>query len=219
MTVAPYGPGDPVDQHLGPCGVVHGVADPPVGLEPVRLQVVLVDDVQAVPVAQVQEVGVRRVVARADGVDVVPLHEQHVLEHPLGRHGPAAQRVELVPVDAAQLDRPPVDQEHPVLDRDGTEADRERHRLAVRRDHHVVEAWLLGAPRLDWHPQLHAGCTLDAELRHGDPCRDGARPGHHRGGVNPQRAGPGRVVVVGVHPDVVERTVRPVLQRHAAEDP
>ena len=176
MGVAAHHPGDAVDQHLGPVRVVGRVADPALAvLETVRLQVVLVDHVEPVPVAQIQEVRVRRVVARADGVDVVPLHEQHVLEHPLGRHGTAAQRVELVPVDAAQLDRPPVDEEHAVLDRDRAEADRERHRLGVGRDDDVVEPRPFGAPRLDVEPQLLARCPLGAELRDRHACRDGDR--------------------------------------------
>ncbi len=87
VAVAAHHPGDAVDEHLGPVRVVDRVALPAaLVLETVCLQVVLVDDVEAVPVAQVQEVRVRRVVARADRVDVVPLHEQHVLEHPLQGH-------------------------------------------------------------------------------------------------------------------------------------
>src|SRR3954463_16791062 len=77
--------------------------------EAVRLEVALVDDVEAELVAQLEEARVRRVVRRAHRVDVVGLHELDVAAHHVLADGAPGQRVELVPVDAVQLDAVPVD--------------------------------------------------------------------------------------------------------------
>jgi hypothetical protein len=82
----------------------------------VAFQVGLIDHVQAVPVAQVEEVRVRRVMAGANGVDVVLLHQEHVAEHVLAGHGAPVVRVVLVAVHAPQFDRLAVDEHPPVLE-------------------------------------------------------------------------------------------------------
>ena len=74
---------DPVEVHLAPVGVVGGVAHPAVRLEAVGLEVALVDHPEAELVGEVEQRRVRRVVARADRVEVVPLHEQQRLAHGL----------------------------------------------------------------------------------------------------------------------------------------
>lgn len=163
--VAAHRAGHAVDEDLFPRGVVHGVAGPSAVDEAVGLEVVLVDDVQPVLVAEVEEVRVRRVVAGADRVDVVALHEEHVLEHALRGDRAAAQRVELVTVDAAELHGSTVDEEHAIFDRDGPEAGAERDGLPRRRDDHVVEARALGAPRLDVRRGSLPRSDVDPEAR------------------------------------------------------
>ena len=91
-----------------------------------RLHVGLVHDIQAVPVAQVQEVRVRRVVAGADAVHVVLLHQHDVPLHVLARHGIAAVRVRVVVVDPAQFDGDAVDEQLLVGDPNVAETDGER---------------------------------------------------------------------------------------------
>ena len=176
-----------------------------------RLEVALVDHVEAQLVAQLEEARVRRVVGRADRVEVVRLHQQHVAPHHLLRHRAAVVGVELVAVDAAEQDPPAVDLQQRVLDHDGAEADPQPHALARARDLGVVEARELGAPRLDRHLHRLARGDVDAELGHRH-----AR-GHVR--VDAQRPRAARVVVARVHEDVVERVRRPREQGDAAEDP
>ena len=153
----------------------------------------------------------RRVVGRADRVDVVRLHQQHVAPHDLLRHGAAVVGIELVAVDAAEEDAPAVDLQQPVLDHDGAEADPQPHALARARDLGVVEARDLGAPRLDRRLHGLPRRDVDAELRH--------RDARGRVRVDPQRPRAGRVVVARVHEDVVERRRRAREQGDAAEDP
>ena len=153
----------------------------------------------------------RRVVAGADRVDVVRLHQQHVAPHDLLGDRAAVVGVELVAVDAAEQDPPAVDLQQPVLDRDAAEADPQRHALARARDLGVVEPGQLGAPRLDGHLHALPRRDVDAERGHG----------HARGhaGVHAQRPRAAGVVVAGVHEDVVERVRGARDQRDAAEDP
>ena len=84
--------------------------------EAVGLQIALVDHPQAQLVAQVEEGRVRRIVAGADRVDVVLLHQQQIAAHRLRVQGAPVARVELMAVDAAQQDPPAVDLQQPVLD-------------------------------------------------------------------------------------------------------
>ena len=86
------------------------------------LEVGLVDDVQAVDVAQVEKPGVRRVMGGAHRVDVVLLHQDNVVLHRGQRDGPPMVGVELVAVDAAQRDRHTVEKEKPVPALDVAEA-------------------------------------------------------------------------------------------------
>ena len=179
--------------------------------EAVRLEVALVDHVEPQLVAQLEEARVRRVVGRADRVDVVRLHQQHVAPHHVLRDRAAVVGIELVTVDAAEQDAPTVDLQQAVLDHDGAEADAQPHALARARDLGVVEARDLRAPRLDRSLRGLSRRDVDAELGHRDP------RGHVR--VHPQRARAARVVVAGVHEDVVERVRGTGQQRDAAEDP
>jgi len=58
-----------------------------------------------------------------DVVDVGAAKLEGVLSPELGREAPAAQGMSLVPVDTAQLDRAPVDQDPVAFDLDLAEAD------------------------------------------------------------------------------------------------
>ena len=202
----------PVHQGVAPAGVVGRVAPPADPLEPVGLQVALVDDVQPVAVAQLQEPGVGRVVAGPDGVEVVALHQQHVGEHDVLADGPAQVGMELVAVGPPEQDPAAVDGEQPVADGDGAEADPQRHPLAGRGELAVVQPGRLGRPGLDRRePDGVARGHVHPQLGHGEAGRDA--------GLDPQGAGAGLVVVAGVHEPVVDRPGRAGQQPDLAEDP
>ena len=152
----------------------------------------------------------RWVVARPHRVEVVRLHQLDVGAHHVLADRAAGVRVELVAVDAAQQDAPPVDGQQPVLDGDAPEADLQPHALAGGRQRRVVESRELGAPRrdareLDGRPARY----VDRELRNRQaPWR-----------VDPQPARSGHVVVVGVHEHVLDRLGRAPQEHDLAEDP
>ena len=198
---------DPVQVGVAPARVVAGVAAPADLLEAVRLEVALGDHVQAVLVAELEEARVRRVVRRADRVDVVRLHQLDVAAHDVLGQRAAAVGVPLVAVDAAQQHAAAVDAQLAVLDGDGAEADPQRHGLALGPQLAVVEPRQLGAPRLDGpgRDRLPRG-RVDAELR----------DDHARGdvGVDAQRA-----VGARVHEQVADAAGRAGEQLDGAEQP
>jgi len=155
---------------------------------------------------------VRRVVAGPDGVEVVPLHQQHVGQHDLLGHGPAQVGMELVAVHPAQQDPAAVDGQPPVGDPHGAEADPQRHPLPRRGQLAVVQPRRLGRPGLDGG-QRHglARGRVHPQLGHGEAGGDV--------GVDPQGAGAGPVVVAGVHEPVLDPARRPGQQPDLAEDP
>ena len=113
----------------------------------VRLDVRLVDHVQAVAVAEVEPVRVVGVVRAAHGVDVEALHEPDVGLHQLARDRAAAAVVVVVAVDAADPQRPAVEQQLPPAHLDGAEADRARHLVLARGHVQRVEVRRLGRPQ------------------------------------------------------------------------
>ena len=86
-------------------------------LQPVALQVRLVEDVEPVLVTEVVEPWVVRVVGRPDGVDVVALHQLDVLAHHGHGDGAAPVGVEVVAVDPTDGYGFAVDEELTALDR------------------------------------------------------------------------------------------------------
>jgi len=92
-------------------------------VEGVALDVGLVDDVQAVLVAQVVPAGVVGVVAGAHGIEVELLHQPDVGDHALQGDGLAAPVVMLVAVDALEQHRLAVDQQGAPPDFHAPEAD------------------------------------------------------------------------------------------------
>ena len=66
------------------------------------LEVGLVAAVESVVVKHGIHAGRIGIVTGADGVDVVALHEQHILEHRLGGYGTTIDGVRIVAVDALE---------------------------------------------------------------------------------------------------------------------
>ena len=170
------------------------------GAAAVGLEVGLVDDVEAVAVAQGVEARVVRVVGGADGVDVVALHHGDVACHRLERDRVAEVGVRVVAVDASEQDGPAIHQHLLALDLDGAEADLEALDLqdaalgVLQREQQLIEAGGLGRPlarRRDPRGHRDGALSLGAELgrpAHAplqddlalgieEPCGHGARPG------------------------------------------
>ena len=101
---------------LGDVVVVADVGDA------VALDVRFIHHIQTILVAKIQEARVVGIMAGADGVHVVPLHEQHVLFHVVDGGIEAQQRMSVVAVHAQELDVFTVEVEHAVLDFDFLEA-------------------------------------------------------------------------------------------------
>ena len=100
-----------------------------------RLQVRLVDDVQAVFVTQIEESRVVRVVARANGVDVELFAQSYIRDHVLHRHRAARVWAELVTVHSSEDQALIVESEHAVDDLKTAEAHALAHdlvRVSVR---------------------------------------------------------------------------------------
>ena len=116
----------PFDVGRLPRGVV---AERPVEAVPeaVRLDVGLVDDVEAVLVAEVVPLLHVGIVRRADEVEVVLLHQLDVADHQGARHHLARVWLVLVAVDAANQDRTAVDEQPGVPDLDLAEPDAPRY--------------------------------------------------------------------------------------------
>ncbi len=203
--------GRPVEQRRGPPLVVDGVAPPLQVDEAMRLQVALVDHPEPELVAQVEEGGVRRIVAGPHGVDVVPLHQHQIAPHRLRVDRPARLRVELVPVHPAEEQPPAVDLDDPVLDRDRAETDPQGRPLAGRDQLRVVQPGRLGGPRLDRKGHGLARGDVDTQLGHQDPA---VRPL----ALHEQRPGTLPVVVARVHEEVPGGARGTVQQRHLSED-
>ena len=128
-------------------------------VERVRLDVRLVDHVQPVAVAEVEPVGVVRVVRRAHGVDVELLHQPHVRLHRLARERAARDVVVLVPVDAVDPHGLAVDEQlRGRAPRRGGSRRRTETVSPSARELERVERRLLGRPQLRRaHLALEAG--------------------------------------------------------------
>ncbi len=124
-------------------------------LEGVRFDVGLADDVHPELVGQGEEGRVVRVVRGAHGVEPELLHQDEVGMHRFDRDDPPGVLVEVVAVDAPQVDPGAVDQQVQALDLDPPEADlggRLLDDLAIRvaqRDRQRVEVRRLRGPAGD----------------------------------------------------------------------
>ncbi len=163
----------------------------------------LVQDVKAELVAQFHEPRGMVVVRRANGVDVVGLHEDAVGLPALFGHGMAVGRELLVPADAGELDGHAVDLEHALLQLDLAEADAVLDALddgliAVRQAvEHIIQVRLLGRPELggdNWRREGDRSGAVGADLAglaHGGQFDLGAVEGPQLAGQNEMRpAGP-----------------------------
>jgi len=113
----------------------------------VRLDVRLVDDVQAEPVAELEPVRVVRIVRRAHGVDVELLHQLHVPLHQLPGDRASACVIVLVPVDPGDQHGLAVDEQLTVANLDVPEAERRRDGLAVGAELERVQRRVLRRPQ------------------------------------------------------------------------
>ena len=114
----------------------------------VHLDVGLVDDVEAQLVAQLVEAGGVGVVAGADGVDVVLLHQRQVAQHLVEGDGKAVDGRGIVAVRAAELDLRAVELDDLVFDGDGAQADAGGDLLLVGQQRQLVEVGGLGVPQV-----------------------------------------------------------------------
>ena len=89
----------------------------------VGLQVVLVHDIDPVPVAELVQGALVGIVGGADGVDVVALHGQNIQKQLVPVRHPPAYRAEVVAVHAVEDQAFSVQKENAVLDLNPAEAD------------------------------------------------------------------------------------------------
>ena len=143
-------------QHLALVALHHGGLELLVAAErrvAVALYVGLGQHVDAELVAEVVEVGVVGIVARADGIDIEALHHQQVLLRLLVGHGASALGAEVVAVHAVEDDALAVDQQgavgtHRHLTQAHLAAAHVKHLVAVlQSDDEGVELRLLGVPQ------------------------------------------------------------------------
>ncbi len=89
----------------------------------VRFDIGFIDDVEPVAITEVVPLGDIGIVRGSDRVDVVPLHNQDVADHPLGAHDVGRVGIVLVAVGSLEQHRNAVDQELPSRDLDLSKTD------------------------------------------------------------------------------------------------
>ena len=120
----------------------------------VRFDIGLIQHVEAILVAQLVPFGHIGIVAGADGVDVVLLHQRDVLNHPLARDHLAVIRIEFVPVHTLEHQLLAIEQHLIASDLRLPEADAPRNGLdhvaggIFQGDQQCVEIRRLGRPLL-----------------------------------------------------------------------
>ncbi len=134
-----------------------------------RLDVRLVDDVEAEPVAELEPVRVVRIVRRAHGVDVELLHQPHVPLHQLTGDCAAPRVVVIVPVDAGDEHRLAVDEQVAIANLDVAEAERGGDGLAAGVELERVERGLLRRPQSRTADLTVESPVLQLPLRHCPP--------------------------------------------------
>ena len=118
-------------------------------------EVGLVDQVDAVLVAQLVPALLVRIVGGPDGVEVVPLAEDHIVDHVLLGDRAAALGIELVAVGALEYDALAINRHDAVLDAEAAESDLldgdlgDVAGMVDDRDLELVEDRILRAPRAD----------------------------------------------------------------------
>ena len=120
-----------VKKGLLPFGAVGKIVPFPQNIRPVCLVIRFVHKINAVLVAKPGEARIVRVMAGADGVDVVALEDHQILDHVCKRHGRTKLGVAVVAIDAARLHLFAVDQQHAFFDRDIPEANEQADMLCA----------------------------------------------------------------------------------------
>ena len=174
IAVAPDHAGDTVHARAFPDGIAarnggfRGLHITGNGPAAVGLKVRLVDQVQAVFIAQFVESRLIRVVGGANSVDIVALAGDDVGEHLLLGDGTAQTRVELVAVGAAEDDALAVESHNAVNDFEMAEAETLRHHFddavvcCAHGESQRVQVGLFGAPWTNVgqiRAELHGGAV------------------------------------------------------------
>ena len=116
------------------------------GEKTVRLDIRLVNKVEAVFVAELRHARVGRIMTGADHVDVILLADREVAEHCVHRCGIAEDGSAVVAVNAARLHRLAVQQHHAVAHLDAARADGQRDMLFAVLKAEVIQVRRLARP-------------------------------------------------------------------------
>ncbi len=183
----------------------------------VALHVRLGDEIESIAVAQIVPAIIVRIMPHAHRVDVVALHELHVLDHRLERNRPPVGRVRLVPVHALELDLLSVQDERVARDLLALESDALHANVVALADDQRIEIGVLRRPdgRIGQHRRRRA-------VR---------KPGHgilrrvvERGGPRPRNARERKCRGLQIvrqrraHLEVPDAVLRFRPDRHVAED-
>ena len=103
------------------CGGIAGIVRERTG-KGMGFDIGLVDDIQAMLIAEVQPVRVRRVVRAADRVEMKLFDQPDVLKHLLPGERPSACRAVAVTVDPEETNPAAVDQQRSIPDLDGAKS-------------------------------------------------------------------------------------------------
>ena len=120
--------------------------------DPVRLQIGLVDHIEAQPVAIAIEDRLIGIVAGSDRIDIVALHDQQIIPYVLFRDCPSPDGAELMPVDPLKDDSLPIEAHDPFSELKSAKAHRllnQFQQLPVgiqKTDLKTVEIGILGGP-------------------------------------------------------------------------
>ena len=162
-----------------------------------------------------------RVVAGADGVQIVPLHEQHRVAHLVAVEDPALPRVEVVPVHPPDPEPPPVHQPGVTDDLHPAEARPQGDGLGGVRHVDRVQARHVRAPalhRADLEGVRRGGVRDlggEPEFGAGDPHRVSLGRAAE---LECQAAPSGVGIAIRAEEHVVQGGVRPVQEGHLAEE-
>ena len=190
-------------------------------VDAVALRIRLAAQIEAVAVTHTGKQRRVGIVAGADGVDVVFLHDAQIAQHALFRYSRAQIRLAVVAVDAAELDVLSVKQNHLIADLHSPEAHRLHDDLACAAQQQGIELRFLRVPE-DGLFQLHVDAALRFARRDFLTVGRYQRPGHHAR-LHPLNLYPqtGRSIVirqVGMHKVIADAAFCAAQQIHIADD-
>ena len=131
-----------------PCGVIREIV-PAVFFnvpETVRFEICFCDKVKAEAVAKFRQARVAWIVARADHIHMVLTQNPQIAQHMILGRGLTKQRMAVVAVDAARLDRAAVDEHDASAHLDFARAGRDHDMLRAVSYVQFIEVWRLGGP-------------------------------------------------------------------------